>query len=233
MVNVTYCFHNLAMPHGKVEEKILLGENKRQKKKLETLKLQSDLFNSKITIPFASFIYFSNNLNYYLNDSINKPQKICEEFIDKENKLIFLQPYQIIKLQDLDNTKNNFNFWQNKFLNINEKKIISFNSQNTFEDLQKSFVKYYERLLERNSKLMIKIIKLVPFINAFQPIVINFIDLNCNVYIDFANKIFKKTDNDAEILMNSRSMNLIFLQDFGFDTLTINGCFEELKKDSF
>ena len=49
-------------------------------------------------------------------------KKICEEFIDKENKLIFLQPYQIIKLQDLDNTKNNFNFWQNKFLNINEKK---------------------------------------------------------------------------------------------------------------
>ena len=41
--------------------------------------------------------------------------KNFEEFIDKENKLIFLQPYQIIKLQDLDNTKNNFNFGKISF----------------------------------------------------------------------------------------------------------------------
>ena len=33
--------------------------------------------------------------------------------------------------------------------------------------------------------------------------------------------------------MYSRSLNLIFLQDFGFDTLTVNGCFEERKKNGF
>ena len=33
--------------------------------------------------------------------------------------------------------------------------------------------------------------------------------------------------------MYSRSLNLIFIQDFGFDTLTVNGCFEERKKNAF
>ena len=33
--------------------------------------------------------------------------------------------------------------------------------------------------------------------------------------------------------MNSKSLYLIFNQDFGFDTLTVNGCFEEKKKHSF
>ena len=33
--------------------------------------------------------------------------------------------------------------------------------------------------------------------------------------------------------MFSKSLYLIFKQDFGFDTLTVNGCFEEKKKNAF
>ena len=33
--------------------------------------------------------------------------------------------------------------------------------------------------------------------------------------------------------MHSKSIKLIFLQDFGFDTLIVKGCFEELKQSSF
>ena len=33
--------------------------------------------------------------------------------------------------------------------------------------------------------------------------------------------------------MYSKSLYLIFNQDFGFDTLTVNGCFEEKSKNSF
>ena len=33
--------------------------------------------------------------------------------------------------------------------------------------------------------------------------------------------------------MNSRSLILIFREDFGFDTLTVNGCFEEKNNGAF
>ena len=80
---------------------------------------------------------------------------------------------------------------------------------------------------------MLKILRFIPFISIFDPIVINLIDLKTNIYIDITSCIFKKTTHDAEISMHSKSMNLIFKQDFGFDTLTVNGCFEELKTNGF
>ena len=33
--------------------------------------------------------------------------------------------------------------------------------------------------------------------------------------------------------MNSQSIKFIFLNSFGFDTLTVNGCFEEVKEGGF
>tara|TARA_B100000242_G_C43040006_1_gene485133 strand:+ start:654 stop:2006 length:1353 start_codon:yes stop_codon:yes gene_type:complete len=203
------------------------------KEKMDTLNLQADIFNAKVTIPFASFIYFSNNFNFYLNDSMNQPKKISDEFFDKNKKLLFLEPYQKIDLEKLDNIKNNYNFWQNKFSNISKKNIVPIASEINYESLEQSFNIYHERLMKKNSKVMLKILRFIPFISIFDPIVINLIDLKTNIYIDITSCIFKKTTHDAEISMHSKSMNLIFKQDFGFDTLTVNGCFEELKTNGF
>ena len=67
----------------------------------------------------------------------------------------------------------------------------------------------------------------------FQPIVIRLKDLGIDIKIDLVNDIFEEVHDQPEIEMNSRSLYLIFKQDFGFDTLTVNGCFEEIKKNSF
>ena len=203
------------------------------KEKIDALKLQSKIFNSKITIPFASFIYFSNILNFYLNDSVNTPKKILEEFEYKEKKLIFLKPYQKIDLDNLDNIENNLFFWQKEFDEINNKKIISEEVENSYEILKTYFDIYYQRIMKKNSSLALKILKKIPFFNILKPIVINFVDIKNNIYIDIINCKFEKTSKKAEISMHSKSIKLIFLQDFGFDTLVVNGCFEELKKNSF
>ena len=54
-------------------------------------------------------------------------------------------------------------------------------------------------------------------------------DLNIIVKVDLANNTFEKVEEKPVIEMYSRSLYLIFKQDFGFDTLTVNGCFEERK----
>ena len=48
--------------------------------KLETIKIQSEVFNPKFIIPFASFIFFSNKDNYYLNDLKNTTRTILNYF---------------------------------------------------------------------------------------------------------------------------------------------------------
>ena len=41
------------------------------------------------------------------------------------------------------------------------------------------------------------------------------------------------SDEDPDVEMHSESLNLIFRSDFGFDTLTVNGCFAERKMGGF
>ena len=151
----------------------------------------------------------------------------------KNNKLIFLEPYQKISLNDLNNLQNNFKFWQDKFESVSQNDIVHVKNENSFDELSECFDKYCERLFNKNSKLFLKILKMIPFANIFKPMVINLTDLNINIHINLLNRVFKKTIDKAEISMNSKSMKLIFLQDYGFDTLTVNGCFEELKNNSF
>lgn len=87
--------------------------------------------------------------------------------------------------------------------------------------------------MKKNSNLVLKLLKKLPFFNILKPIVINLVDTKENIYIDLVGCRFERTNEQAEISMHSKSIKLIFLQDFGFDTLVVNGCFEELEKNSF
>lgn len=46
--------------------------------KLEGLKFQSDIFQPKLLIPMASFVWFCHEENFYLNDEVNRPQKVFD-----------------------------------------------------------------------------------------------------------------------------------------------------------
>jgi UDP-MurNAc hydroxylase len=208
---------------------------KAAEEKLNTLINQSNLLEAKYVIPFASFIYFSDPYNFYLNDSVNTPLKLMLIKNKLNSKIIFLKPNQLIDLKNFSIKNEGYNFWQDKFSNINNFFISKSHSNQiyNFDLLFIEFQNYHMRLFLKNSIFISKIISKLKFLKIFQPLVINLKDLNIKIKIDLLNKIFKESNEDADIEMNSRSLFLIFTQDFGFDTLTINGCFEELKKNGF
>ena len=205
------------------------------KEKLETLSLQVKYFKPKVLIPFASFIYFSNTENFYLNDSANTPQSVIDYFSDYNDVSIkIMRPFE--KLQNFSLTKhsntNSLDFWRDSYLSIQNK------DKNTFEIkdldvLNSSFQDYQIRVFNNNSKLFIKLIRLFSPIPAFKKITIYLSDLNENVMVDLFSHQITVTKKDPEISMTSESLDFIFKNTFGFDTLTVNGCFEELKKGSF
>ena len=65
--------------------------------KLEVIKTQASVLDCKTVIPFASFVYFSNELNFYMNDSINTPEKVIKFFSDKKINVIVLAPGEFQK----------------------------------------------------------------------------------------------------------------------------------------
>ena len=70
-------------------------------------------------------------------------------------------------------------------------------------------------------------------IPIFQPVVIKITDLNIVFIIDYVKGTMLQTNEKVDLSMPSESLNFLFLNSFGFDTLTVNGCFDEEKDGGF
>lgn len=203
------------------------------KEKIQTLKLQSKILNPKYTIPFASFIKFCDNFNFYLNDSANTPYNIKMNCDQLNSKILFLKPLQKIDLENVEDEITGYEFWDKIYKNKNNFKVIENKKIYDLKSLNEAFDIYKKRIYLNNSKNLIKFISKFKIFNFFQPIIIKLRDLNINLKLDLAKDIFEEVKSKPDIEMYSKSLYLIFKQDFGFDTLTVNGCFEEKTKNSF
>jgi hypothetical protein len=70
-------------------------------------------------------------------------------------------------------------------------------------------------------------------IPALKPLNIFIDDINLNICFDIFKEKLEVTNNPSDIEMSSESLYFIMQNTFGFDTLTVNGCFEEKKKNGF
>ena len=199
--------------------------------KINTIKLQISKFDPRIVIPFASFVYFSNYENFYLNDAANKPEDIVEKIGKGENKLIIMAPFDIIGgVNESSNNDNAIEFWRKKYCDI--KPIHKFETIE-ISQLKENFDKYCERIHKNNNMILIKLLRAISPISAFKPCVVYINDLDITIKFDYVNKSFQQTTEVALLSMQSESLNFILKNSFGFDTLTVNGCFEEVVRNGF
>ena len=203
------------------------------KEKINTMILQASYFKPKIVIPFASYVYFSNTANYYLNDSANKPRDIVDAFHHSEPAVKVMRPFEVLEnlSTDFDNTES-LEFWEQAFKLIDQQNLNTYQIT-TLEDLEVSFQKYKERVFTNNSKWFIWSAKYLSPIAAFKPFILNITDLDLNISIDLFADSLCESSSDPDISMYSESLKFIFSNTFGFDTLTVNGCFEEERDGGF
>jgi len=198
--------------------------------KLKAVEKQARILECKFVIPFASFVYFSNELNFYMNDSINTPQKVVNFFSDKKNKVIFFSPGEIQKINNLQQDKSSLDFWNKKYSDINlmkDDKKDKYRPSINLKDLNLDFEIYKGRIFKKNSKLIIFLLSKVKFMNFFQPLRIKLLDHDKIYKYSIFRGLNEDIDNKViDITMHSKSLSFIFKNEFGFDTLTVNGCFE-------
>ena len=197
------------------------------KEKLTDVCNQSKILNCKKVIPFASFVYFSNKMNFYMNDSINVPDKVCEYLIKNAVNPVIMQPGEKQVLTELRQDKNSLEFWKNKYQFSNENKTIDYyKANNSFDDLKNDFISYQKRIFTKNSKTLIYLLHKFSFFGAFKKINIFLSDKNENYEYSIFSGLKKIDKTQYDISMHSESLSFIFKNEFGFDTLTVNGCFE-------
>ena len=199
--------------------------------KLNTIENQFKILECKKVVPFASFIYFSNQLNSFMNDEINKPH-VFQKSLSKKIDSVILAPGEEQVISQLTQSENSLNFWKKKYEDINKYPLESFNNSVDLGTLQDEYTKYKQKILEINSKAIIYISSKIKFLKFFQPINIFLYDHKKNYEFSLINGFNLTKNNSSDISMHSESLAFIFKNDFGYDTLTVNGCFEA-SKDGF
>ena len=77
-------------------------------------------------------------------------------------------------------------------------------------------------------------LRMISPIKIFPPIRVHLSDISKTFKIDIVrNQIIEQSLNDSDIILTSEQLNFIFQNSFGFDTLTVNGCFEESSENGF
>lgn len=195
--------------------------------KLKTIELQARYFEPELIIPFASFIFFSNEENFYLNDAANTPEDIIDHFGDSSFEVIIMKPGDVIGNTRINNlNKEAIDFWKEKYQSLNHRSLNKYHSSN-MKELAQSFEKYCTRIKKNNNLLFIKILRALSPIPLFKPIIIQLTDINISIEVDYLCKNLKQTEKEPMLFMHSESALFMFNNSFGFDTLTVNGCFEE------
>ena len=203
------------------------------KEKLETMILQASYFEPKIIVPFASYIYFSNNINYYLNDSANKPSDVINVFLDHRSEVKIMEPFEVLDNleSEIDNVQS-IDFWGKAIEGINKSSLKDYDLI-PLSELNVSFKTYADRIFKNNTKWFMRIVKYISPISAFKPVVIKIIDLDTNIRLDMFADSLHECNTEADISMSSESLKFVMGNTFGFDTLTVNGCFEEVADSGF
>ena len=119
---------------------------KAAREKLDTLKLQVEYFQPKVLIPFASYVYFANKANFYLNDSSNRPEDVVNAFAKEKVEVNVMQPFETFAgyPQSYNNEKS-LRFWDNAFKKIDQSKLKDF-EKIEMPDLEESFLQYLSRI---------------------------------------------------------------------------------------
>ena len=175
--------------------------------KINTMRLQIRKFNPKVVIPFASFIYFSNVDNFYLNDAVNKPNDLINKLGNDSQNLIIMAPLNKLEESGLSATEDALDFWGRKYAEIEP---VNQYEINQIGQLRESFDQYCARIHKNNNMNLVKILRTLSPIKAFKPCLVHLNDLDVTLKFDYVSKSFQETHEAAQVSMQSESLNFIF-----------------------
>ena len=209
-----------------------IPENEQKEKALkclENIKIQDEILKPNFIIPFASFIYFSNTQNRFMNKNINTIEKTYDYLTKNCNSNpIILAPNEIWDLQIKDNKKSLL-FWKNLYDNLNNLNYYEEKNLYKLNELTDKSQKYIEKIYKKNNGFILKILCKLKILSP-----VNIFISDLNIYLNFSiidglTDISENKLNDNYVKMDSNSLAFIFDYEYGLDTLLVNARFETFK----
>lgn len=203
------------------------------KEKLTQMQEQIKILEPKNTIPFASYIYFCHQDNFYMNDSIVNLKDVKKNLKFLDTTIVILYPGSCYSFDNSHNSDLDYNKYILDFSNIQNKKIFKQSVYFNYNDLLLASKKYLKSLYKKNTIFIVffycifsKIFKFFfkkDFI-GFSGTAFYIKDLNLTCSFDWINGLNVISNNDtADVKLSSEDLKFIFDYEYGSSTLSVNG----------
>ena len=196
--------------------------------KLATLDAQARALHPRFALPFASMIYFSNVENSYLNDGINTPRDAATALAAAGTEPVVLFPGEAWEVGTPHDNEMSLRRYDSHYAAIGDLPLRPPGDSADLATLSQAFTAYSTRVFKRNAKSLIWLLSQISFLGAFQPLVIRLTDIDLLLSFSLLDGISSLPAGAAapDVSMHSSSLLFVLQNEFGFDTLTVNGRFE-------
>jgi L-ascorbate metabolism protein UlaG (beta-lactamase superfamily) len=198
------------------------------REKVQRIALQLEALRPKVTVPFASFVYFSSAENAYFNEAQNTPQDIVKapELAKWAPTIRFLRPGSVVDLETdsaaslTREHEHALAHWQG--LLGQRGKLLPAPQEVALSEIKSAFLKYRGNVNDNLHGLP----RLLELARRIEPLVLHLSDLEQTVEVSYRHG-WKVMPAPAPFHVSMTSPNALFLfkNEYGFDTTHVNGRF--------
>ncbi len=216
------------------------GESDRRqqaaRRKLDHLELQAKVLRPKYVMPFASFVYFSHEENAYLNDSVNLPSRAVGRIRELGLPPVICRPGDEVTLsrEGLEAASKEADA-RTKDLDGHVQQVqrgekpLRKSAPVALEEVVTTVRAGLDRLRKGVSRLDHTLMRV-----RLRRAVFELTDHRSLIVVDLLSHVRVKplgSGYAADVALSSEALKFSFSQDFGFDTLLVNGRFRESRPD--
>lgn len=194
--------------------------------KLEGYKFQCDMFQPTYTIPIASFVWFCHEENFFLNDCVNRPQKVYD-FLKSQTRSvpIVLYPGETYSPGEAHDSQRSV-----QKLNLDLERILHnpvlVKGSSIGLDVLKLKAKNYVGKMRQRYGIYVKLLA---------PAKIYLTDYANSFLLSVSSGLMERTydRSECDIELSSESLDYCFSFPWGNDTLGINGRYQRPKNGKY
>ena len=198
------------------------------KEKIDEMLLQIRVFEPSLVIPFASFVWFCNEDNYFMNDEVNRIEDVYEHLrgIRGIDPIVMYPGFEWEVRSSYKRSLEAIELYRKDRDRVVNSPVLAASASTTLEDLKKASDDYRQRCLARNDGA--KMLALQPF-NCYLT------DLARSVEFSFAKGLLDSdcSPERADVSLASQVLQYCFRFDWGFGTLEVSGRFEKPPKGNY
>jgi UDP-MurNAc hydroxylase len=196
--------------------------------KIEEMLMQIRIFEPKFVIPFASFVWFCNHDNYFMNDEANRIADVCEHLktIPGIEPVAMYPGFEWSVSQKYSRSDDANELYRNDYQRVVDSPALLTSPSKSIEDLKAAANEYRERSLVRNDRA--KMLAL-PSFSCYLT------DLERSFEFSFRDGLVEADCalERADVALCSQALHYCFRFDWGFGTLEVSGRFEKPPKGNY